>query len=933
MRNLLTIAGLALLATACGGTKAGTSTGTSTGTTSSGTTSGGTTGGSTTGGTTTGGVTDAGPSAGSPCTENDGCASKICGTDGTGYCCSIACNMSDAGCGAVGCDSTGTCVYPAQDAGAIECGGTCASAKFTLLYCDTAGGCSVSTGQKLPCAGNFACNRAGDGCDTTCSTLADCAPGYTCVGKACIAQLATGPCDDDDACLSLACGVSGGPGDCCTKACQPTLDISCNATGCNATSGACVYPNGSLCGGPSCVNSAVSSGGICDAYGNCVTKPVACPNHLGCDPTRTACNTSCATVTDCASGYYCDNDAGGCIPQTVFGPCSENDQCTSLFCGLSGTGNCCNTTCPSTDATCAAPGCSPANGDCEYPDASIPCGTTLESCAKGVQQNPSVCDGLGDCPVPGVTPCTPFICGMNACLTTCTDATSCVAGAFCDTADSSCCNGGAAGLGNGGTITVDAANGDDATGCCGFGGASACKTIGHAMKLIDEAKASNVTINASIMGGGGNWPKGETYPIVLGWGVELSAGNVFFYDPNGGNGEIFDITAYSANDTVGSASIVGGAKALVSVGMNSGDTVQSTDSSSIQVEAGNTLYLANASVNGSASNKTNAITVIGGATLTLGQDSSATITGTVTVGNAGSSASTDGWNGIVCTSAKSQGCTITDAKLKATSSVVIEAQENLDLDAEDFAKITLTSAPVIGVPPSSAGYRNCPHKDDGVSTFKSSGSAEAVLLNGDVTMTFSNGTVQCISGDGFLLQASSNGVPTLTLDSTTIQNTEYALFATAGKATVSGSTIQYNYNGVQQGTDGTNTATVDLNGGAAAENTIVCANSVESVNGANGESLTPAVCVLNTTTANLDASNTEWDTASPDQFSCDASLTSCTCESANCADPGGFDGMDAVYDSSGTVTTKGNGKSKADLLPFPCDSSVCSRFVRSTVPA
>ncbi len=913
MRTALRVAvSLAFVgAAACGGTKKGGSGSTTAATTTGGTTSGGTTGGTTTGGTT-GGIVDAGLPAGSMCTTDSACASQVCGTDHSGNCCSVACTIGGAGCGAVGCDDTGTCVYPAQDAGAILCGGICATSMLDALYCDTAGGCSVHTGNPVVCQDNFGCNDAGTACNTTCTALADCAKGYTCVGGACVSQIAVGPCDNNDACLSLACGVNGGPADCCTAYCALTAQPACNATGCNAQSGACIYPSGAACGSQACVNSAVSSGGICDSSGNCVTHPVPCPNHLGCDFAGLNCNTSCTTVNDCAKGYYCDNDAGGCIPQTVFGPCAENDMCTSEHCGLNGTGNCCNGACPSTDATCAASDCSATNGVCGYPDASVPCGSTLESCKAGVQQDPSVCDGMGDCPVPGVTPCTPFICGLNACRTTCIDDTSCITGGFCDTADSSCCGA----LAKGGTITVDSANGSDATPCCGFGGAGACLTISHAMKLVDNAGVTGVTIAASIMGGGGNWtPKGEVYPIALGWGVELTAGNLYIYDPVGGHAEIFDIGKYSASDTLGSASIVGGAKAPVWIGMNAGDSTQSNDSSAIQVENGGTLYIANAGINGSAVDRTNAITVVAGGTLTLGQDSSAGTTGQVSIGNSAGDISTDGWNGIVCTAAGGLGCTITDATLQKGSSIVIEGQENLDLDAEDFATITLTSAPTIGLPPVPVGFANCSAKPDATAT---SGKGEAILLNGDVTMTYSNGTVQCISGAGLVMQASSNGSPKLTMAKTTIQNTEYAVYATAGKATISNSTIQYNYNGVQQGTDGTNSATVDLSGGSVGgTNTVVCSNSVESVNKKNG-SLAPAVCVLDATTASLDASNVDWDTTAPDEFSCNAALTSCDCEvTAGCTNPGGVDGMDAVYVSSGTVTTKGNGKSNASCA-IPC---------------
>ena len=351
--------------------------------------------------------------------------------------------------------------------------------------------------------------------------------------------------------------------------------------------------------------------------------------------------------------------------------------------------------------------------------------------------------------------------------------------------------------------------------------------------------------------------------------------------------------------------------------MNQASTVQSTDSSAIQVESGGTLSIANATVNSSAANMTAALTVIGGGTMTLAQDSSGVVTGTVNIGNTGQKAATDGWTGIACTSSGGKGCSISDATLKAGSSVVIAGQENVDIDAEDYASISLTSAPTIGVAPTAIGFENCPSKPDGVGTFTSSGSAEAVLLNGKATMTFSGGTVQCISGDGFLLQATATGTPVLTMSKTTIQNTEYAIDATAGKASVSGSTIEFNYNGVMQGTDGTNNSTIDLSGGTSGTtNTVACSNSIESVNGAGG-GLTPAVCVLDTTADVLNASNVDWDTTGPDEFSCDPALTTCTCEISICKNPGGVDGMDAVYTGAGAVTTTNNGKSKASCV-FPC---------------
>ncbi len=217
-----------------------------------------------------------------------------------------------------------------------------------------------------------------------------------------------------------------------------------------------------------------------------------------------------------------------------------------------------------------------------------------------------------------------------------------------------------------------------------------------------------------------------------------------------------------------------------------------------------------------------------------------------------------------------------------------------------------------------------------------------IWLNGSVNMTFSNGKVGCLAGDAFYLEASTNGSPTLTLTDTTVQNTERAIYASAGKATVSGSSFLYNYNGVEQDTDGTNTASIDLSGGTAGgTNTIACTSHYESVYYSyGGTTLPPSVAVLDTTGSNLDADNCAWDTASPDLFSC-SPLTSCTCEVASCANAGGVDGMDAVYEGAGTVSTKKNTVSTYSCTPpVPCyyqgfctGSETCCDVYEECLPA
>jgi len=221
---------------------------------------------------------------------------------------------------------------------------------------------------------------------------------------------------------------------------------------------------------------------------------------------------------------------------------------------------------------------------------------------------------------------------------------------------------------------------------------------------------------------------------------------------------------------------------------------------------------------------------------------------------------------------------------------------------------------VVGLGPADAGFLQCTMPDGtGTETAKpdcqSNETGAAILLNGAVSMTFNNGTVQCISADAFQLNTSPNnkGNPTLTLVNTTIQNTEFGVLANAGAATISNSNIQYNYKGVEQGTDGTNVSAIDLSsGGDGGTTSVVCSNSYESVRGRSSS----GASVINDTANSLNAQNVVWDTSVPDQFSCGSSnFATCTCESSSCTvdvDDAGYDGLDAVYISTGTVDTSGN---------------------------
>jgi hypothetical protein len=879
------------LASACGGSRSplNRSTSGSGGTTNgAGSTTGGTTGSTTSGGTTGG----EGLAPGDACTANAQCLSLVCGVNGSGHCCTAACATGDAACGALACDNLGTCTYPSGG----FCGtDVCSAGELTQGACNGSGNCTPGT--PTPCPNHLVCKDA-TSCAARCGVSTDCVAGFYCetASGQCIAQQQVGPCVSNATCTSGFCGIDGG-GNCCTAQCAPATDPACHPTSCDASSGACVYPAGIACGTITCVGDTLTTG-ACDATGSCKLTSASCARDLVCNDGGTTCLTTCAVKHDCVTGFYCNG--GICAAQQATGPCNTNDACTSAICGVSGTGHCCTAACSTSDPTCGASDCN-FRGGCAYTNDFVACGAP-PSCTGTIQTNRTNCDGLGKCLPATTVDCTPFLCGATTCLTSCTDATSCVSGAFCDISESACC-----GLSSGGAIGVDGIKGNDATGCCGVGASGPCQTISRAMALIDTGQARNVTIHAKVNGGGGDWAAPEpAYPILLGWGVELSAPGVFFLDPNTSpngppNTAILEIKAYP-QDALGYASVVGTAANPVGVGMNAANTQQTDDRAAIAIDTGSTLYLANATINSSVGNVDSAesIRVKGGAGLVFGQDQSATVTGTVTIGNALGQFATNGWQGIICLADEVNhlGCTIKDATLTGQSSVVIQGQEGLDIDAEDFANISLTSNPVIGVKPSAAGFGTCPWKPDAKATNTS------VLLNGLVSLTFNNGTVQCITGRAFQLHASPSGTPAVSIGNTVIRNTDLGIYASAGIASVTGSTISYNFIGVQQDTDAANNnGTIDLSDGG---NTVICSNKSEYSQGATTH---PGIDVLNSSVVNLNASYVAWDTAGPDYFQCDSAFASCTCNDTSCTTDAGSDDMDAVEVGDAGITTTGNTQS------------------------
>ncbi len=574
------------------------------------------------------------------------------------------------------------------------------------------------------------------------------------------------PCTDGKQCASGDCS-----GNCCTFACL-TTDPICGALGCNDT-GACIYPTAATtCPQAACSDArlypmACNGAGVCQPIGT----GTACPGNLGCGPGE-ACLSVCSSAADCVSGFVCNG--GACVKPIATGMCTEDDDCKSGICGVAGTGNCCSTSCVTDSAVCGSTGCD-ASGACLYPASTVSCGPGA-TCADGMQTNASLCDGAGHCGE-GAMECSPFTCGSNACKTTCTSNTDCVAGAFCDLRDAGCC----ATLAGGSALAVDSVLGDDAAPCCGYGSAVPCRTLSHAMSLVEAGPSANTVLRAAVNGSAfGDWtPAGELYPIALGWGVELSAPGIFFAGPDAGLPAIFELAADAGGAE--SASIVGTEGNPVGIGTGQlGSSM--IFGAAISDGPGSTLYLADVSIYGSSSAYSYAI-LASSSTLVLGQDRSGAITGTVQIGTP----QTKGWTGIEC-----DGCTLSDAPMNGTSSLVIVGQFN-DLYATGSASLSLKSAPILGVAPASLGFNTCPSKPD----------QTGITLSGSATMSLDQATIQCMPGDyGIQLMNADGdgGTPSATVNGTTIQNTQLALGVWAGSAVVSNSTIRYNASGVIQGT-------------------------------------------------------------------------------------------------------------------------------------
>jgi hypothetical protein len=429
---------------------------------------------------------------GGGCSQGSDCASGLCLGQA---CCSLSACGTDPTCQGTSCDATGACVYPSG-----SCTPSCVDSQLTPGTC-ALGACVA--GAPSDCPGNLSCATP-TSCRVSCGQASDCTSGFYCSSASCLPQVTAGTaCTSNDDCASGTCGVNGS-GHCCASSCSLSGPLGCGASDCD-TAGACVYPPSTTpCGTPSCSGVTYATR-TCDGAGACaVPTTVTCPNSLNCNAAGTACDQSCSSKFDCATGNYCAS--GSCLPQVMLGACTSNDACILGICGLYGMGSCCASTCNGGIGSCGPTGCDAATGACTYTAAGTACVAALPG---------GTCDGAGLCA-------------------------------------------------SGPVYHVDKLKGVD-TATCGSA-ASPCLSMTRAMSLVAAAGISGATLevftseNPSLscvtaVDLAATWPQAnETWPIHLGMGVTVHLRGLFIDAPD--SSDIFDVYAYDDHDT-GSVTLKG----------------------------------------------------------------------------------------------------------------------------------------------------------------------------------------------------------------------------------------------------------------------------------------------------------------------------------------------------------------------------------------
>lgn len=146
------------------------------------------------------------------------------------------------------------------------------------------------------------------------------------------------------------------------------------------------------------------------------------------DESACALGQACSSNNTCVSGFCVD---GICCNEACNGTCKACNlnghvgTCESIPAGQDPANECQ----ASAQSSCGTNGSCNGSGACQLYAAGTQCQNA--SCIAGQASLPDLCDGRGNCVDAGSQNCTPYICGANACLTSCADNTQCTSGFVC----------------------------------------------------------------------------------------------------------------------------------------------------------------------------------------------------------------------------------------------------------------------------------------------------------------------------------------------------------------------------------------------------------------------------------------------------------------------------------------------------------------------
>jgi hypothetical protein len=840
------------------------------------------------------------------------CASGLCLGGG---CCNSPCPAAVSACQATACDAnTGSCKYPAAS---VSCGPpeTCANGSHTgASSCDGHGACALAAPKACD---SLACSADNKTCLPGCHDSSSCGSGYCAWGQ-CVPKLAAGATCGATT-TSPAGAACNGPGlclgtFCCASACN-TTDLQCGSTSCDS-SGACIYPDQrTSCGAlQACGGETYTPPSSCNGQGTCtVSSPTSCEPYV-CNHPQSVCWATCtADGGQCAVDGYCGTQkcalkGGAGVPCSASPTNDANSACTSGICS----GNCCVVLCPADPTTYNCVG---------------------------------LCDTAGAC-LPHTCPNNFGCSGTATCNTACATNFDCnVAASYCDTAGASAC---CTKFKKGDTIYVDGVNGSDDNVCCGSTAATACLTLTHAMALVSASATSGVILQVSNGDGSSGWnPKGEAYPIHLGWGVTLNAQGLYFTNPAKAS-DIFQVYAYDKVADTGTVTIQGGSSGVTTDGVWIGwnPNLQNTNytaayqHSKIAVNAGVggktgvPLVLSEVWLRAYDGANGTALNVGPGVNVTLGPNP-------VEIGNGDyighhydyTLYSQSGLKGINCKGAAGSPATIKDDTTATSNVLTMDGWKNNYMDIEDYCTVSLTMGPQFGYSTGTnkwdgtlsgclntgcgsycSCYKSCQYPYPGYNG--NSANPSAVRVVGNASLTFGSSTmpasIGCAQYFGIDQETSdASGSPTVTLTNTTIDmlyyNNVYSYpwgsggygygytcadaLVGEGTFTATSSTFAHSLMGVYVGA---NAVKVDLSGGGNGGNTFDCNNRQWSgystyYCGTNYQNIVPSSGgdVVNASgTLSVNAQNANWDNwDSSDNSTQVWSCSDNTWSSCNCSGP------------------------------------------------